>query len=177
MDDLLDQIMDVVNRDKRMVKPGQGIEPRGSQRMADVITACARAAGLDIAADRSAYAIIQPDSSYLMPLLISAAERDIVCVSHYYLWNGDRVPDPEIAFLTRTPKGMGWVPVWIKQQQDMRVATEVSARSTILRFDPREQADQAAFADQWADNIAQQGYLAAASTPAHIDHGDEFGDE
>jgi hypothetical protein len=89
-----------------------------------------------------------------------------IAVAHYFEQSGDLVAEPEIVFWV-DPQG-AWVPVEITQSlTGWRRCVELSDDgATARRFQPRAQRDLAGFAEFWAQNLRQQGWLA---------HGIRFG--
>lgn len=84
-----------------------------------------------------------------------------ISVAHYFELNGDLIADPDVVFFT----GYGvWVPMEITQVLIgyRRYAVLDEAGQTIGRIHARGQADLAAFSEQWAQTIHDQGWLARA---------------
>lgn len=80
-------------------------------------------------------------------------------VAHYYEQNGDQMADPEMTFY-RCPHGKVFP---CSYQQDglgiYRMGLEITDLGVVEGENPKEQADQAQFANQWMKNIAEQQRL------------------
>ncbi|MCC6167945.1 MAG: hypothetical protein IT329_12020 [Caldilineaceae bacterium] len=86
----------------------------------------------------------------------------LISVAHYYEHNGDLVPDPEIVFFADAE--WGWIPIEITQSVRawLRYATAHANGKGVVPL--RASADDlVAFAEQWARNIRDQGWLEAAT--------------
>jgi hypothetical protein len=86
-----------------------------------------------------------------------------ISVTHYFEVNGDLVPDPDIVFFV-TDNG-DWCPIGINQSiGGWRSYVKMTADGIgIEACDTVGQADLANFAEIWAQNIADQGWLERAS--------------
>jgi hypothetical protein len=130
-----------------------------TKQMASVITRIAQQAEMDL--DRVG-AHIRLDNPPYMALSIEVIGKNLVSVAHYYEQNGDLVPDPDAVFFTGYELESGWVPVSVQ----MAIGTYHQASwvddGEITRFDLREQAEQAAFANMWARNLQEQGFAKCA---------------
>ena len=127
-----------------------------AKQMAQVINRIAQQAGMDL--DKvGAHGKIENEP--YMPLCIEVIGEKLVSVAHYFVQNGDLMPDPDAVFFTGCGIDNGWVPVSIQ----MAIGTYRQASwvedGEIVRFDMREQAEQAAFADMWARNLHEQGFV------------------
>jgi hypothetical protein len=93
-----------------------------------------------------------------MALSIEVIGEHLVAVAHYGEMNGDVMADPEMVLWTDTTDG-SWIPVSFRNDYvgSYRVATVIT-HGEVASFYPREQADQASFADTWARNIREQGF-------------------
>lgn len=80
-------------------------------------------------------------------------------VAHYYEQNGDQMADPEMTFY-RCEHGRVFP---CSYQQDSlgiyRMGLEITDRGVVEGENPKEQANQTAFANQWMKNIAEQQRL------------------
>lgn len=84
-------------------------------------------------------------------------------VAHYFEMNGDLVPDPDIVFFV-SDKG-DWCPIGISQSLiGWRSYVKITPDGEgIEAYDKIGQADLANFAETWANNIVDQGWLAWGS--------------
>jgi hypothetical protein len=123
--------------------------------MARVVEAIAKKHHLDLDEVGAHLRLEQPAYE---PLCIEVIGERLVSVAHYFEQHGDLVPDPEMVFCTYPDRQ--WVPVEITMAIGRRrVASEVED-GRVARFSPREQADQAGFANVWARNLREQGWAA-----------------
>jgi hypothetical protein len=86
-----------------------------------------------------------------------------ISVAHYFEdEHGDLVADPELVFLT---SGEHWVPIAIglKLSGWHKVALLNDAGDAIRTLRPKAQREAASFANMWAKNIREQGWLADAT--------------
>ncbi len=74
----------------------------------------------------------------------------VYSVAHYYEQNGDHVPDPEMTFFCGADGS--WYPLTFQNATAYRTGAQLEPDGTIALF-PREQADQAAFAELWMRNV------------------------
>jgi hypothetical protein len=80
-----------------------------------------------------------------------------VSVAHYFEQNGDLVADPDIVFFL---DATGWIPIEITQVFGyQRVAFLRPDGTRIIAALPHDQLAVAIFADDWAQNIHDQGWL------------------
>ena len=81
-------------------------------------------------------------------------------VAHYFEQLGDLVPDPEIVFIVGN-QDLGWIPVEITQAiGGWRRYVEVSGNGRQLTVRNKcGQRGLAEFAEMWAQNIQDQGWL------------------
>lgn len=126
-----------------------------SNQMQVIITALATKHGVDL---QAVDAELKLTLSGYMPLVIRHIDVNRVSVYHYYIAHGDVVPDPQIIFWTTKE---GWYPIAVTQLLNgHRVYAELNEASTaVVRVEPHAQADLAAFADLWATNLQEQGWL------------------
>ena len=86
-------------------------------------------------------------------------------VAHYYQQNDDRMADPEMTFY-RCEHGRVFP---CSYQQDSlgiyRMGLEITELGIIEGENPKEQADQADFANVWMKNIAEQQRLTVTVQP------------
>ena len=85
-----------------------------------------------------------------------------VSVAHYFEQNGDLVADPDVVFFTGYSE---WVPIEITQVMGIyrRYAELDETEQAIVRLNLCGQADLAAFTEEWAQNILEQGWLEQGS--------------
>jgi hypothetical protein len=86
-----------------------------------------------------------------------------ISVAHYFKMNGDLVPDPDIVFFV-TESG-DWCPIGINQSiGGWRSYVKMTADGAgIEACDTVGQAELVDFAEVWAQNIADQGWLEQGS--------------
>src|SRR5687767_1074766 len=87
------------------------------------------------------------------PLVIESIGLSRVVVAHYFIQNGDLVPDPTVTFFTADP--LGWIPMGITQSiGGSRTYAVLSAdRTHLVCLNRRRQADLAEFTQMWAQNL------------------------
>jgi hypothetical protein len=92
-------------------------------------------------------------------LVIENIGLHCISVAHYFELNGDLVAEPDVVFYTG--REGEWAPIRISQSLiGWRSYAELSEDGGHLVLDsPSGQADLAAFAEQWAENIQAQGWL------------------
>jgi hypothetical protein len=87
---------------------------------------------------------------------------------HYYKQNGDLMQDPEMCFavVDNRERSQDYTAVYVVpymyQQANLGIYQEsiqIEEGCFFGSFDGRQQAQHAAFADTWLDNIEQQGFL------------------
>lgn len=125
-------------------------------KMQEVVTELAAKYGLDLSA-RGAH--VRLDMPHFDRLVVEVLHPNLVSVAHIYEPRpGVNLADPGIVFFTGTA---GWVPVEISQRiGGYRIYAVLSEDlDDILSVLHREQADLANFAEMWADNIRDQGWL------------------
>ncbi len=125
-------------------------------QMQRLITQLAARWELDLAADE---AHLKLENRSCVPLVIEKVGPTLVSVAHHVEENGDLSPDPEVLFFT----GYGpWVPIEVARRPPAgyRAYAELSPNGReITRLDPGGQENLARFAENWANNLAQQGWL------------------
>ena len=128
---------------------------RTSKKMAAVVKEIAAAHSIDLGHVGDYLHLENPP---WMPLSIEVIGEHLVSVAHYGEMNGDLMADPECVYYTNTLDG-SWVPVSFRNDYvgSYRVATVIT-HGEVASFYPHEQADQALFADTWAQNIREQGF-------------------
>lgn len=82
-----------------------------------------------------------------------------ISVAHYFELNGDLVAEPDIVFFV-APTGE-WIPITISQSlTGWREYAQLNDDSTaVVRYHRHAQQDLAEFAELWADNLRDQGWL------------------
>lgn len=96
-----------------------------------------------------------------MAVHVNRLHGNVYSVAHYYEQNGDLCPDPDMTFLW-VEHTQAWIPLTIQQWCGYREGVILNANGTIKAFRPRENRDQASFANMWMTNIKrQQGGLRA----------------
>lgn len=82
-----------------------------------------------------------------------------ISVAHYFEMNGDFVAEPEIVFFVESARI--WFPIFISQSLTgwREYAELTDAGTKIVRYMTQAQQDLAEFAEMWAQNIKDQGWL------------------
>lgn len=145
-----------------------------SCKMQEVVTAIAARRQIDL---RQKRACVRLEMPHFDPLVIEVLHEYLVQVSHVYQRSPDvSVADPGIAFFTGYAL---WVPIEVTMPiGGYRVYAALSpALDDIVSVLPARQADLAEFADMWAQNIIDQGWLDIASQSesqggSHAPHAD-----
>lgn len=123
-------------------------------KMQQIITQIAAKHGLDLAADEAHLRLTMPHFDRLVIEKIGARQ---ISVAHYFEQNGDLVADPDIVFFV---DDAGWIPIEITQvfgyQRVAFLRTEGERNIAAL---PDDQLAVAVFADDWAENLRDQGWL------------------
>jgi len=93
-----------------------------------------------------------------MPLCIENIGWNRISVAHYFEQNGDLVADPDIVFFVESGE---WAPIQITQVFGFQnvVRFDENNELKIVSYKPRSQAGVNALANQWAQNIKDQGWL------------------
>jgi hypothetical protein len=134
---------------------------KASKKMADIIGKIATKHGIDL---NQIYASIRLSMPGMDDLVIENVAPNHVKVGHYYAG----MPDPEMVFfLSPIPefRANGWYPTQIHQLlsaqfgRGPRVGMVVDPGDGSIKGNIREQADQNSFAQTWAKNIKDQGWL------------------
>lgn len=127
-----------------------------SKKMQDVVTQLVEKHGLDLAVRGGHLRLEMP---HYDALVIEVLHENLVSVAHVYQPRPDvRVADPGIAFFT----GYGlWVPIEVNQRVGgYRIYAALSEElDDIVSILPERQADLAAFAEMWAQNIVDQQWF------------------
>jgi hypothetical protein len=108
------------------------------------------------------------ENSPFMPLYIEVVDRQgsnslRISICHYGSQNGDLMHDPEICFI-RVPgidgKGM-YSPYYYRNDYlgIEQFPVEFDDNGAVKSFKPKMQKDIIAFANQWAKNLREQGFI------------------
>jgi hypothetical protein len=129
-----------------------------SPKMQAVIEQMAKQHGLTLSQPEAYLRLEMPG---YQRLVIEAIGLRCISVAHYFEQNGDLVADPDVVFFTGYE---AWVPIEITQALGVyrRYAVLDDTSRTLVRIDLRGQAALAAFTEQWAQNLRDQGWLARA---------------
>ena len=102
-------------------------------------------------------------------LCIERISGNCISVAHYYELQGDLVAEPDIVFFV--DEWGEWVPVEITQSLTgwQRVVEYNDDETKIMRYQKAAQADIAEFAEGWAQNITDQGWLTNAKRHTYHD--------
>lgn len=98
---------------------------------------------------------VKIESKPFMPLIIERHETQVV-VAHYYLQNGDLIPDPDMEF--EVSHDGSWLPVAIQFASGNYKRAIITDEAGRLLINPRERLDQKLFSDMWARNLRAQGF-------------------
>lgn len=130
---------------------------RDSPTMKQVIEALARKHGVDLI---QVAAHLRLDLPHFDRLVIETLGFQRMSVAHYSEMNGDLVAEPEVVFFTGLDGN--WIPIEITQSMTgwSSYVQLDDAGTHIERVNTRGQADLAAFTEQWAQNLINQGWLA-----------------
>lgn len=94
-----------------------------------------------------------------MPLTIERVFSTTLAISHHYIQNGDVMYDPEVVFFT----GYDGEFVPTEFTQHPYVYQEVAELSedlkSVARYNPKQMRSVARFAEMWAKNLNDQGFL------------------
>ena len=99
------------------------------------------------------------DMSGFDRLCVERISPGCISVAHYFEMNGDLVAEPDIVFFVDFSGA--WFPLSISQSlTGWREYAELDdAGIAIARYKPQAQKDLAEFAELWAQNIRDQGWL------------------
>ena len=122
-------------------------------KMQEVIEALAVKHGLDLSRNEAHIKLL---NGPYMPLVIEKIGPQLVSVTHYFYQNGDACADPDMVFYTGDG---GWMPVEITQTLGYRRALTFNDAGQPAGIDARAYAEMLLFAEFWAVNIQQQGWL------------------
>lgn len=103
-----------------------------------------------------------------MPVCVEWIGENLLSVAHYGEQNGDAMRDPDMVFW-RAPSG-NWYPVSFRNDRagiDQEAVVEWD-EGTPLRYRPKAQAGQAAFAGLWMHNIKTQQNLDLSGMTAEV---------
>ena len=92
-------------------------------------------------------------------LCVERITTGCISVAHYFEMNGDLVAEPDIVFFVDFSGA--WYPIAINQSITgwREYAQLDDAGIAIVRYKPQAQKDLAEFAEMWAQNIKDQGWL------------------
>jgi hypothetical protein len=92
-------------------------------------------------------------------LVVENISQQRMLVAHYFAQNGDLVPDPAIVFFTG--HASGWIPLGITHAlTGPRTYVRMSPDGRLVfDYDLERQAELADFAELWAQNLQEQGWL------------------
>jgi hypothetical protein len=141
---------------KRLFSHWKGRAMKQSQSMQAIIEALATKHGVSLQVVDAALKLTLP--AY-MPLVIRHVGVNRVSVYHYFMAHGDIVPDPYILFWVTQD---GWYPIEVTQTMGgHRAYAYLNDAGTVVSrvVAPKAQADLAEFADLWATNLQEQGWL------------------
>ena len=129
---------------------------RDSPKMKRVIEALAQKHGIDLS---QVEAHLRLDLPHFDRLTIENIGFQRISVAHYFERNGDLVAEPDVVFFTGLDGK--WIPIEITQSMTGWTAYVHfdDSGTQIERVNTRGQADLAAFTQQWAQNLIDQGWL------------------
>lgn len=94
-------------------------------------------------------------------LIIENIGGNRIVVAHYFEANGDLVPEPDVVFYTAYEGG--WLPIEITQSMTGYTQYVKVEFGAVTLLDAEGQNELAFFADQWAQNLMDQGWLDRAT--------------
>jgi len=99
-----------------------------------------------------------------------------ISVAHYFVMNGDLVAEPDIVFYVESPRI--WFPISISQSlTGWREYAQLNMLGTALvGYQPKAQKGLAEFAEMWAQNIKDQGWLEDGVHYVYATGGDDVSD-
>lgn len=127
-----------------------------SRKMQEIVTAIATKYGLELNRKGAYLRLSMP---HYDPFVIEVLHENLVNVAHVYEPRPEeRTADPGIAFFTGYDL---WVPIEVTQRiGGYRIYAVLSeGLDEIVSILPHEQADLANFAEMWAQNIVDHGWL------------------
>jgi hypothetical protein len=129
---------------------------RSCPQMKKVITDLTMKHGIDLEQVGANFRLDMPGFDRLCVERIS---RGCISVAHYFKMNGDLVAEPDIVFFVDST-GV-WFPISINQSlTGWREYAELNdAGIAIASYKPQAQKGLAEFAEMWAQNIKEQGWL------------------
>ena len=95
-------------------------------------------------------------------------DGELVSLCHYYQQNGDLVQDPEMCFIVvdqrekdKTAYNKVMVVPYLYQQPNLGIYEEslLFKNNVVVHCDTELQLQHVVFANQWLQNIVQQGFL------------------
>jgi hypothetical protein len=146
---------------------------RSSPRMEKVITALCEKYGVNLKQVGASLRLDMPGFDRLCVERISTA---CISVAHYFELDGDLVAEPDIVFFADFSGA--WFPISISQSiTGWREYAELTdAGIAIARYKPKAQKGLADFAEMWAQNIKDQGWLENGVGYTYARRGDNVSD-
>lgn len=146
---------------------------RSCPRMEKVIMALAEKHDVNLQQVGANFRLDMPGFDRLCVERISPA---CISVAHYFEMNGDLVAEPDIVFFVDFSGA--WLPISISQSiTGWRAYAELDAAGmAIARYKPQAQRDLAEFAELWAQNIKDQGWLESGVRYTYVRGGDDVPD-
>ena len=129
---------------------------RYSPKMKQIIEKLTQKHGIDVA---QVGAHLRLDMPHFDRLAIENIGKQRISVAHYFEQNGDLVAEPDVVFFVDA-EGK-WMPVEITQSMTgwTQYVHFDDSGTRIERVNTAGQADLAEFAQQWAQNLIDQGWL------------------
>ena len=129
---------------------------RSCPRMEKVITALAEKHDVTL---KQVGANLRLDMPGFDRLCVERISTGCISVAHYFEMNGDLVAEPDIVFFVDFSGA--WFPISISQSiTGWRECAQLTDTGiAIARYNPQAQKDLAEFAEMWAQNIKDQGWL------------------
>lgn len=146
-------------------------------KMKQIVEQLADKHGIDVSVHEAHFRL---DLEGFDRLVVENMGHQRILVAHYFVQNGDLTPDPAIVFFIGHPAG--WIPIGITAAM-MGTQTYVlmNLDHTLgLDYDLVRQADLAEFADMWAQNLKDQGWLESGrkhvwDRPSHLPESEPSG--
>jgi hypothetical protein len=146
---------------------------RSCPQMKKIIAALAEKQGVNLKQVGANFRLDMPGFDRLCVERISPG---CISVAHYFEMNGDLVAEPDIVFFVDFTEA--WFPISISQSlTGWREYAELNdAGTAVVRYRHQAQKGLAEFAEMWAQNIKDQGWLEDGVRFVYARGGDDVSD-